>query len=113
MSLQLLADKRSETILSISFGTQAINVCIQVFKSSETGESTTGKAYLASPLVYASELVVFHFQRKHDVVVKAKPDVSGATSRVEVANYFDIGVAHHFSMSSREFEREHLQFTTV
>ena len=65
-------------------------------------------AYLASPLMNAAELVVFHFQREDHVVVEAKPHVRGATSRVKVANYFDVWVAHHFAVSSREFEREHL-----
>jgi len=71
-------------------------------------KSSAGKAYLAAPLVNAAELIVLHFERKHDVVVEAEPDVSGAPSRVEVANYFDVGVAHHLAVSAREFEREHL-----
>jgi len=52
----------------------------------------------------AAELVMLHFQREHDVVVKPEPDISGTTSRVEVPNYFDVGVADHFTMSSWEFK---------
>jgi len=69
---------------------------------------TGRRCYLAPPLVNAAELVALHLQRKDDVVVKAEPDIRSATSRVEVANYFHIGVTHHFAMCSREFEREHL-----
>jgi len=58
--------------------------------------------------VNAAELIVFNLQREDDVVVEAEPDVSGATSRVKVANYLDIRVAHHLAMSTRELERKHL-----
>lgn len=56
----------------------------------------------------AAELVVLDFERKHDVVVEAKPDVGGAPSRVEVANYLDVRVAYHLAMSARKLEREQL-----
>jgi len=65
-------------------------------------------AHLASPLMNATELVVFHFQCEDDVVVKAKPNVGGAPSRVEVTNYFNVRVAYHFAVCSREFKRKHL-----
>jgi len=71
---------------------------------------TAGKAaaHLAAPLMNSSKLIVLHFEREDDVVVEAEPDVGGAPSRVEVANYLDVGVAHHLAMSARELEREHL-----
>jgi len=56
----------------------------------------------------AAELIVFDLEREDDIVVEAEPHVGGATSRVEVANYLDVRVSHHFAMSAREFQREHL-----
>jgi len=72
---------------------------------------STGEAYLASPLMNAAELIVLDFQREHDVVVKAEPDVRGAPSRVKVANYFNVRVAHDFAMCPRELVRKHLHST--